>query len=394
MKFIISGINILIIIAISACSSQKHSDNSSSYLLSFDINDSIKLDIKAIFNDETLNLFNGTERIQLEDFQFDGTHFKGRFPVFNSYLIGKKLNNQLTGFYIDSSRKEPYPISFTSSEWKNYSLAKTEVTSKYELSFSPDSENKFSGLGVFKTYNENIQATILTETGDFRFLNGKLTGQKFSIGAIDGSHVFTFNGELKGDSIFGNFYSGSHWSTDFHGKINPTFELASPDTLTKVISDDPFDFVLPNELGDSIQFTDHYSNKVTIVQILGSWCPNCMDETRYYVDLKKQFPELEIVGVAFERSEELKKAAFALKRMRKDLNVNYDLLIGGISRKSVASEVFPMLNKVISFPTSIFVDKKGIIRKVHTGFNGPSTGKVYEDYKIETEKFVSNLLAE
>ena len=80
--------------------------------------------------------------------------------------------------------------------------------------------------------------------------------------------------------------------------------------------------------------------------------------------------------------------------MKDDLGINYDLLIGGMSRKSVASETFPMLNKVISFPTSIFVDKTGVIRKIHTGFNGPSTGKVYEDYKTETESFIQKLLAE
>ena len=53
-----------------------------------------------------------------------------------------------------------------------------------------------------------------------------------------------------------------------------------------------------------------------------------------------------------------------------------------------------MLNHVLSYPTSIFIDKKGKVRKIHTGFNGPATGEKYLEFKKEFEAFVNTLLTE
>ena len=50
-----------------------------------------------------------------------------------------------------------------------------------------------------------------------------------------------------------------------------------------------------------------------------------------------------------------------------------------------------MLNHILSYPTTIFIDKKGSVRKIHTGFNGPATGKEYDDFKAEFEGFIELL---
>jgi hypothetical protein len=59
-----------------------------------------------------------------------------------------------------------------------------------------------------------------------------------------------------------------------------------------------------------------------------------------------------------------------------------------------AAEKLPQLNHVMAFPTSIIVDKKGAVRKIHTGFSGPSTGKYYDDYVKEFTELVAKLQAE
>lgn len=398
MKYIFSGISLIFVLLLSACNFRTSDDYENNLQLYsfFHINDSTDLICQYQVYQDYIIFKNGDESIKLKMLPEKDSMVIARFPVFNSYLFIENWHSgeHPSGFYIDSSRKEPYKIKFNTNSI-SLDEERPNIESKiFETTFSPNTENEFKGKGVFNIRGEKINATFLTEAGDFRFLSGIVTNNKFTIGAIDGSHVFTFKGEILGDSLKGMFYSGKHWSTNFIGVENPSFELADPDTLTKVVSEEKFDFLLPNLQGDSISFIENYSGQVAIVQILGSWCPNCMDETRYYVELKKKFPELQIIGVAFERSEDLNIAGIALNRMQTDLHVNYDLLLGGISRKSVASEVFPMLNKVISFPTSIYIDKKGVIRKVHTGFNGPSTGQVYEDYKKQTEEFVAKLLAE
>ena len=47
-----------------------------------------------------------------------------------------------------------------------------------------------------------------------------------------------------------------------------------------------------------------------------------------------------------------------------------------------------------SYPTTIFIDKKGVVRKIHTGFNGPATGLFYDEFKADFNKLVDELLAE
>jgi hypothetical protein len=64
------------------------------------------------------------------------------------------------------------------------------------------------------------------------------------------------------------------------------------------------------------------------------------------------------------------------------------------SSVSLEDEKLPMLNHVLSYPTTIFIDKTGALRKIHTGFNGPGTGDKYIEFKTDFEGFVSELLSE
>ncbi len=139
---------------------------------------------------------------------------------------------------------------------------------------------------------------------------------------------------------------------------------------------------------------EKYQGKVVILQILGSWCPNCMDETRYFKELYEGYNSqgLEIIGLAFERSSEFEKARISLEKAISDLNVPYEVVIAGTPRESKMA--LPMITAIKSYPTSIFINKKGEVVKIHTGFYGPSTGRYYEDYRAETEQFIEALIKE
>ena len=69
---------------------------------------------------------------------------------------------------------------------------------------------------------------------------------------------------------------------------------------------------------------EKYEDKVVIVQIMGSWCPNCLDETSLYVDMYNEFNNsgLEIISLAFETSPEFSKAAENVRRLRDHIHVN------------------------------------------------------------------------
>ena len=131
---------------------------------------------------------------------------------------------------------------------------------------------------------------------------------------------------------------------------------------------------------------------------MGTWCPNCLDESKYYADYykKNKDKDLEFIALAFEYAKDKETAFSRIDRLQSKIGIDYPILLAqyGTSSKTKAQEKLPMLNHVLSYPTSIFIDKQGKVRKIHTGFNGPATGDKYTEFKTEFESFVAELLSE
>jgi thiol-disulfide isomerase/thioredoxin len=157
------------------------------------------------------------------------------------------------------------------------------------------------------------------------------------------------------------------------------------------------DFRFSSIDGDTISpKDDRFMGRVLMVQIMGSWCPNCVDETRLLDEMYSAYHDhgLDVIALAFERYEEPARALSALRKFREKLDVHYDILYAGDSRKELAAAKLPFLNHIMSYPTCIFIDRKGKVRRIRTGFYGPSTGEHYEHYKRNLRVFLEQLLAE
>ncbi|MCI4668613.1 MAG: TlpA family protein disulfide reductase [Bacteroidia bacterium] len=353
----------------------------------------------------TFIIKNGNEEIVVEQVILKGDALRMRMPVFESVFEGKLLSEgRWEGIWRDPSRGPNYQIPFvaTYGEKSRFENMSTHVVvdSMYEVSFSPDTEDYYPAIGLFRQEGAKVVGTFLTETGDYRYLEGGLQGNKLSLSAFDGSHAFIFEAtvEENGD-LNGKFFSGNHWKEPWVGKPNPEAKLAEPDKLTYLKDGyEGVSFTFPNASGDSVSFPSaRYEGKAVIVQLLGSWCPNCMDETRLFARWYESYNEqgLEIIGLAFERQPQMFQAFQAINYMKNSLGVDYEILLASNSTsKKTAAEKLPMLNKVIAYPTSIFIDKKGKIRAIHAGFNGPATGRLYDEYVGKYEKLVQNMLNE
>ena len=131
---------------------------------------------------------------------------------------------------------------------------------------------------------------------------------------------------------------------------------------------------------------------------MGSWCPNCLDESKFLAEFYKQNRALDIaiVGLAFEHAKTEEKAFSSIKKLKDKVGIEYPILLAqyGSVDKQKAQEKLPMLNHVLSYPTTIFIDKQGKVRKIKTGFNGPATGEKYLSFKREFDAFVSMLANE
>lgn len=357
-----------------------------------------------------IELINGEERMIVDDITvgLDRSTAKDtviiNFPVYDSYIYAIYEEDILEGDWIVNNRGSEYRIPFIARHGQSHrftALKKEpvmDVSGRWEATFEIDEEDPYPAIAELRQNGNHLEGTFLTETGDYRYLEGTVQANKMYLSCFDGSHAFLFEANIKEDSsLIGSFRSGKHYRTLWSARYNPDAQLASPDELTYLKDGySQLEFGFPNLEGDTIRLNDAaYQGKVRLVQILGSWCPNCRDETRFLTQYleKNPHPELAVIGLAFERYKEKEKALKAIRTYKNQMDIPYEILHAGISDKKEASKALPMLNQIVSYPTLIFVDKTGKVRRIHTGFSGPATS-TYEDFKADFESYVNQLLKE
>lgn len=365
----------------------------------------VTFDLVKVKKSYVLYVINAEERIALNNIKIVADSIFIPFPTFDSELKAKiNSKNNITGIWYNYSKGADYKIPFIS---KNGSYARfpnstsnISVSGKWEVTFDYNNDPE-KAIGLFEHLTAcvdcpEIKGTFLTETGDYRFLEGTISNDSLYLSTFDGSHAFLFRAQLTNDTLWGDFLSGSHYKTNWYAVKNLNFELGHPDSLTYLVNDNPIQLSLPDLNNQLYTYPNSTTrNKVTLIQIMGTWCPNCLDESRYLAEVKKKYrDQLEIISVSFEMEPSLESKIAKVKRYKEELDLDFTFLIGGKACKPCAANLFPMLNNVISFPTLLFIDKKGNTRKIHTGFSGPGTGLYYETFVKETNAFIEALIQE
>ena len=351
----------------------------------------------------SMQIRNAGEQIEVDEINIKGDSITIKLPVFEGYIAGTYDSTSIRGSFIKESldRVVPFKADFGKKErFLNKEDAASDVSGIWETIFYPPEKDPYIAKGIFKQIGNQVTGTFRTTTGDYRFLEGIVEGDSLMISTFDGAHAFLFTAGITDSTLNGNFYSGNHSLEPFRAKRNESFELPDADSLTFLKEGyDRFQFAFPNSEGSLISSEDPvFEDKVLIVQIMGTWCPNCLDESKFLVEYLNQNPDedLAVVALSFEYAKTEELAFKAINRLRDRLGINYPILLAqyGSSDKGKANEKLPMLNTVLSYPTTIFIDRKGEVRKISTGFNGPATGQKYLDFKEEFGTFVSTLLSE
>lgn len=353
-------------------------------------------------------VINGSEKLYTNEFIFKNDSLWFSFPVFDSEFSFKVYDSKhmygLWHNYVKKNYTMPTRAGLVNNTKKRFEpidipSPQVDFNGKWEVTFSPAcSDCRYKSVGIFNQNGNSVTGTFLTETGDYRFLEGNVYGNNMYLSCFDGSHAFLFECKLTGDSLQGVFYSGNHYKENFVGMRNEKFELTHPDSITYLKPGyKQIEFAFPDLADNLVVFpSEKYANKVVIIQIMGSWCPNCMDETHYLSTLYKQYNKkgLEIIALCFERQTDKQKAISSILRMKNNAAAEYDFLLAGSHQKADASKALPMLSSINSFPTTIFIDKKNRVRKIHTGYNGPATGQYYLSFVEKTNSFIEMLLNE
>ena len=383
---------------------QKMSLLTGSYSAYLQLNETTQLPVHLTVEKKQKRLIlvvhNAEERIELMNGIKKGDTIILPFPSFDSELrFIAYRKKEIRGYWFNYNKGTNYRIPFFANfnpKTRKKDAPAGDLNGNWETHFSPESADEENALGIIAQNQNHITGTFRTETGDYRFLEGSIEGSKFYLSAFDGSHAFLLNGTLKDHHIQGYFYSGKHYSTDFVATYNPNYELRDPDSITTLKpNSQEFHFNLKTVNGTDYSFPNADTRgKVVIIQIMGTWCPNCMDETNYYKELYEKYHSkgLEIISIGYETSDSFEEQAKKILTLKQRKNLDFTFLVGGKASKGIASQQFDMLNEVISFPTSIYIGRDGQVKRIHTGFNGPGTGDVYTQYVEKTNALIESLL--
>ncbi|OGX89037.1 hypothetical protein BEN49_01415 [Hymenobacter coccineus] len=373
---------------------------------------------------------NGEERLRCPEISAAGDSAIIKLHAFDAALVvrtdgteGDKGPNKLKGTWVKYDAKTPYRVPFTALQTGIDDLfvsEGTKVTTLYKgllqgetfsTVFTDETGKKYPAVAVIKQQkapqDDNMVGTFLTTTGDYRYLSGNSVNRQgkehIMLSTFDGNHAFLFDAQpdkKQGMSLLkGDFYSGKTGHETWTAILDPKAKLPDADTLTYLKKGESrLSFKFPSTvLGASISPTDpKYRGKVVVLQVLGSWCPNCMDETNFLAPWyeKNKQRGVEIIGLGYERMPEYDKAAARLRGMKTRFNIGYDVAVAGVSNKDSVAKSLPQLAKFLAFPTTIFIDKKGAVRKIHTGFSGPGTGKYYAEETAAFNQEIDKLLKE
>jgi thiol-disulfide isomerase/thioredoxin len=256
-------------------------------------------------------------------------------------------------------------------------------------------------VGLFFAREDGVaQGTFLTTLGDYRFLAGDASATTLRLSAFDGAHAFLFRATLAADgALAGDFWSGASHHESWTARRDPAAALPDPFArAAPAVDPPPLGTLKYRDLAGVERALDDpaFAGKVRVISLMGSWCPNCHDEARLWAELHARYADrgLAILSLGFELGGEPARDLEQLRRFRELHGARWPILLGGTADKEAAARAFPLVTRVPSFPTAVFLDAGGRVRAVHSGFAGPAAGVEHERQRLAYERVIEELLAE
>lgn len=269
------------------------------------------------------------------------------------------------------------------------------IDGRWSVDFESDD---LPAVGLFEADNTGrVTGTFLTSTGDYRFLAGRIDGDRLRLSVFDGAHAFLFDARLREDgALEGDFWSRDTWHETWTARKDPGAMLADPFSQTRWIDGAELGQARFPDLDGTPRSLDDpaFAGKARLLVVFGSWCPNCSDLTEYLVELDRRYRDrgLSILGLAFEMTGNFQRDADQVRTYAAHHGIEYPLLLAGLADKDEASRAFPLIDRVRSYPTTIFLHGDARVRAVHSGFTGPATGEAYSQLRSRFESLIEELL--
>jgi thiol-disulfide isomerase/thioredoxin len=343
--------------------------------------------------------FNGDEHENSTGGKFENGSLVLSFDTYASELKATLKDGALNGEY--STRGKPLPIhAVRAVPEAPFKVKAPDISGLWYLEgVSSRKHDEKAWQFVVQQQGATVSGAILRVDGDTGTLTGSYQDGKFVLSHFSGGRPAlvvvtpesdgTLAVELKGQHHEGLISAVRPDQARAKGLDLPT----DADQHTRVVDPTkPFTFSFPDLNGKIVSNTDErFRGKVLLVNITGSWCPNCHDEDAFLPALYDKYHAqgLEVVALDFEEAEQLADP-IRLRTLVKEYGTKYSVLLGG--KTSTAKDKLPQAADWDSWPTTFFVGRDGLVKFVHAGFPSPGSGELYKKQKEEFIAKVEQLL--
>jgi thiol-disulfide isomerase/thioredoxin len=350
-------------------------------------------------------ILNGTERLEIPEMILQHDSLLVDMPFFEAQLILKVTPLGYEGQWLKrtSTGDQYMPITILRGK-ERYALASKaspkDFNGRWKAAFVNPAGKHSTVMAEFKQTGKQITGTFLTPTGDYRFLEGMVAGDSMVMSTFDGTHAFFFGAHMNaaGQIDRAVFASGPSHLETWTAQKDETASIDESAAAMQLKGDEHMlDFKFPDLDSNTVSLRDErFKGKVVVVQIMGSWCPNCMDETaflsRFYRENKSR--GVEVIGLAYEYTLDFARASKNLRRFKDKFQVEYPMLITGVlsSDPLRTEKTLPQMTPIKAFPSMIFLGKDGTVRKTHAGYSGPATGIHHEQFIRDFNAEINSLL--
>ncbi len=367
----------------------------------------------VIADDLSAEILNGHESTPLSGVRQEGRSVVLSFEWYDSEITAQlESDDRMSGMWRKTVPEGDSKLPFVATRGEaprflplqdaqiEPSPAELEIGGSWSAIFT-DEDGTEMARGEFLPEEGSLTGTFLTPTGDYRFLAGSYEGGILRLSTFDGAHAFLFQAKAEEDgSLAGDFWSRDTYHATWTAQPLTGDETILPDAWEQVgltNDDGSFSFTFPDLDGNSVSLSDErFAGKAVIVNIFGSWCPNCNDEAPFLAKWHEQYKDqgLEVIGLAYEFTGDPERDRRVVRAFAERYGIEYPILLAGTSDKADAAATLPDLTAVLAYPMSIFIGRDGKVRKIHSGFAGPGTGVHHERLITKLETTIATLLAE
>ena len=364
---------------------------------------------KKVNNRWQLVIRNASERIVVNNVYVKGDSVNFRMPVFESEFRTKlQPDGSLKGIWYKGTALQTQQWVFTAHPNTTVRFEAIEgnhkhiITGRWAVSIIRPNGTARPAVAEFVQKGNELTGTFLTPSGDYRYLEGIVTGNQIRMSVFDGAHAYLFTAAIDNPEKISNgiFYSGYNGRETWTAVKDATAELPDVGSTPQLKEgEERIRFAFKDLNRKIISSSDErFRNKVVVVQLMGSWCPNCMDETKFLNEfyIKNKQRGVEVVSLAYEYSTDFERSRISLLKFQQRFNVQYPMLITGawINDSLRTEKTLPQITPIKVFPTTIYIGKDGRVKKIQAGFYGPGSGEHFELFKKEFYQTIETLLEE